>query len=1466
MRYLKKIQAINVFLVLFLFLSSCSKQSPADTSKEGTDHPTGAIDGISLTADTHTLCAGAKTTLSIHTEDSDTNIKNIEWKCEHGSISGKGNKVDYHAPEEIPESRVDRVEVAFTIDGESRNLSANILILDQAESRDWVQTNGPTGGIINVVEVSHENSRVLYAAGHGGLVYKSEDGGEFWRALPEITSENDVIYSILLPKKDPNVVFAAAGSGLYKSIDGGESWSRIEDTAAQCPTAVDLYENGDTYLVIGDCEGLVYFSEDSGENWERIGSGFTNGRRINNITIADGDTIWVSCEDESSGDLFRTTNLGETWEQVDFGKPEHLRVYSLYVDKEDPNSIYVGTMDVHNETLSEEDDPPLFVSHDGGDSWEENTSIEREWLDTHLAVIGREGSDNALFIASQGRIAKSYDNGETWEHLNPPQPSGDIYDLAVDPKNADVVYVPRRLTGIIKSTDGGQTFKPINNGLHNVGVSLLAVPEETGSGDVYTVAINGEGVFRSFDYGNTWENITGGGISHPWPDEITVSPHDPAEIWYTADVGQVFKSTDHGESWKMIIDTYGEGFRYGTTSILASPASNHEIIYGVKNGFGIFKFDPSEGHEWRYLHQSDVDYTYTLAVHPQNPDIIFSGFNPKPFQDWAMVRRSTDGGENWETVLEVPGSYGITSVVFDKNNPETLYAGSTAGSESGGGKIFISTNGGDTWEELNPKFNMNTIWGQPQLIIKPGDPSTAYAATWLAGTWRTSDGGENWELLENAPLSVTSLSIDAEDPETIYLANRASPHLWKSMDGGNSWNAVADFSTDGAFLVNRVFAYQGNIFASTFGPDIHGGKLYRSKDDGDTWEDITGNLPRSVLDIAAHPGNADIYYVTTHIFGAYQTNDGGESWKEIVGYPNIGGYDIEIDPENPDILYTAGMGGMEVPDWVMPPNGYSFSNTSGVYRSNDGGKNWTQLLETSNESRAVRLHPENSDVVFTSALDGGMHLSMDGGATWQEYNRGLDTTVLTSVAVMDDKVYVGTQGFGVYGGDFDKETGTVSWAPARGNKPVPPVYNLQISIDPTNPLRIFVGSNPGGLYRSDDGGETFYDKNFLTPSVVVDDPLRQGYYTFSINTNDPEEVWVGTWGKGIYKSYDGMDFNTPASGGRDLYGKHINAILVSERYGVLAATEEGVFRSTDGGAGWKEFSEGLHGKQVRSIVETSDGRLLCGTAGYEIFEREMESDWSQFAGFGNFGTFWPLWDDRPMYQYTSLLFHPSEPNVMLLGTFPAGIYKSTDGGDTWFESNTGWTNDGVFSLVYHPEDENIIYSGTYNGVNRSIDGGEHWEMWDNGWPDEQWGFSIDFDPSNPDVMYACSKNGEEMGRGVEDFHGTVMKSEDGGKNWFQITEGLDISQEFYKIIVDRFDPQTVYLATQWDGVHISHNGGESWAPWNEGLTNLNAGTNGNNVTNTMILSEDGLHLYFGTAGTGVFRRLTAHADAQCGCQ
>ena len=1333
---------------------------------------------------------------------------------------------------------------------------------DSCNGVGWVQTKGPPGGYINDIAIDPVNPSILYAAGSREGIYKSMDGGNNWQLLR--FPEHQFVQNIEVDPQNPNILYCGYRN-LSKSSDGGISWHEIDRGFGEMahlqvlrlePTNSDvLYMAGGKY----DGTGIAVFkTRDGGQNWQNItgnlntppGSGASALAVLGNGRILVGVNDW-QLQTWHRGKAFYSDNDGRTWNEIDLVQPEDRFIFSIFANPFDLQEVWISEGPPYNNPISQ---PLLYKSSNGGVDWEP-IYINVGFDSTQVRVIGAS-SDGRVYVSGGGLLLFTDNGGASFISIALPSDemtSVDFTNIAVHPDNPDILFLPLRGSGIAYSEDGGISWTLRNKGIVNTDINLLAV-DPVDPSVVYASSTKGVGTFRSDDYGESWTRLNEGGIVHAFGDELTVDPVDGDNVWYIADVPYIHKSADRGNTWQVLVNPY-RGGDFNFCSVYAiGQSSDSNIMYALSNGMGIFK-STDAGKSWELLHQSEVDYTYSIAVHPTNPDIVYSGYSPKPFQDFAMIRRTLDGGDSWETVLEVPGSTGIVSVVIDPSDPDVIYAGSTGK----GGQVYKSIDGGDSWSKLNEHFTMCTVWGQPQLIVHPDNPSIVYAGTWLGGTWKTEDAGETWMLLEEAPISSTALSLNTQDTNVIYLADRSTPTVWKSTDAGLTWEKVADFSRDGALLVMRVLADGDTVYAATFHPSLRGGKLYKSSDSGSTWGNITGTLPKGILDVAVDPSNPDIVYVTTNINGAYTSTDGGMTWTQLLNFPDVGAYDIEVDPVDPAILYTSARGG-SMPAWFTEiagdrPDGIAFTDDAGVYKSTDSGATWTQILTTSASCRVIRLHPDNHNILFAIDLVDGLMVSTDGGDSWSNQNTGLDTVVLTSCAVGGDKIYAGTQGCGVYSGDLHIGSGAVTWQPSRSNKPVPEVYSLQIEIDPTNSDRVFVSSYPGGLYCSDDGGATFRDKNGITPSVVVDDPFRQGYYTFAINPSNPDEMWLGTWGKGVFKSYNAMNLDIPANGtDMKMLGKHVYRIVIEPRSNaVYVATQEGVFRSSDGGQNWIEMNQGLPPTDVRVLHLNADGELYAGTIGYGLFKWE-NGHWEPRNAFGNFGTFWPIWDNRPLYQYTSLLINPNDSDIMYMGTFPAGIYKSIDGGQTWLEKNVGWTNDGVFCLVFHPNNNDIIYAGTYNGVNRSLDAGEHWQMWDEGFPPEQWVFSIDFDPANPDIMYAASKNGKNEGRGEEGFHGTVMKSIDGGKYWFEIAKGLDKNQEFYKIIVDRFDRDRLYLATQRSGVFISLDAGESWTPWNKGLTNLVAGTNGNNVTNTLTLSANGAYLYFGTAGTGVFRR------------
>ena len=896
----------------------------------------------------------------------------------------------------------------------------------------WEQTAGPPGGRVNCVAVDIDEPAVVYA-GLGELgIYRSTDGGNTWK--PSKTQIGGWIGNII---STPHGVFASCGTfGLFRTTDRGLSWDLVEVAPETRITGMHYSSLGDVFLAKSEW-GLLYVSRDGGNTWLNVGENLPHAR-ISAMAASGPIEYWVAKGDCGELGVYHTTDGGTSWEQSMLPQLRDAGVGHIFVAHDDPGLILVGFHNIHNEGRPD-GVSYSWISRDGGAAWSPVWGFfdpDNGWWP--LA----QGPDGAVYVNNANQIYVSRDRAYTWEQLRlieglEGRRPGDIGDMSVHPVDPDVLFVPI-LNGIAVSRDGGWTWRVENAGMILTQVSLLAV-DPIDPAVVYAASAGGEGTFRSEDRGNTWTWLNGGGLPHPWADELVVHPTDPAIVYEIVDTSEVYRSEDHGATWTIVWDD----FQFSSVYTLAPAPSDPDIIYACKNGFGLFK-SADGGNGWRFLHQSLVDYTYTIAVHPENPDVVFSGYNSKPFQDWAMIRRSTDGGATWETVLHVDGSDGITSIVFDEFDSNVLYATSIG---ENGGAVYVSRDGGDSWAPLNERFTMCTVWGQPQLIGDPEDPDTVYAATWLGGTWKTTDAGASWTLLEEAPISATSLSVDPHNPYVLFLGDRSTPTVWRSLDAGGTWERIADFAGDGALLVMRVLVHDGTVYASTFHHSLSGGDLYRSRNNGDTWDRITGSLPKGILDIAVDPRDTNAIYVTTNINSAYVSRDGGDTWSHIAEFPDVGAYDIEIHPADSSILYASARGG-SLPDWFTQmsgdhPDGITFSQPAGVYRSTDKGATWEQILETWPSCRAVRVHPNHPELLFAVDLFDGLLVSRDAGATWTQENTGIETIVPTSLVVSGDHLYIGTQACGVWSADLSVASGTFSWQPERSNRPIPTVYSAE---------------------------------------------------------------------------------------------------------------------------------------------------------------------------------------------------------------------------------------------------------------------------------------------------------------------------------------------------------------------------------------------------------------------------------------
>ncbi|HEX8147525.1 MAG TPA: SBBP repeat-containing protein [Pyrinomonadaceae bacterium] len=318
--------------------------------------------------------------------------------------------------------------------------------------------------------------------------------------------------------------------------------------------------------------------------------------------------------------------------------------------------------------------------------------------------------------------------------------------------------------------------------------------------------------------------------------------------------------------------------------------------------------------------------------------------------------------------------------------------------------------------------------------------------------------------------------------------------------------------------------------------------------------------------------------------------------------------------------------------------------------------------------------------------------------------------------------------------------------------------------------------------------------------------------TDSVNfTNVPTANRAGS---PVYRSTDGgASWGASGSG---LTATSVNDFAVAPNV-VYAAANLGVYRSTDGGASWQlggQASPSTSPILARAVVvdPSNPSVVYAGTGGFGSGVYKSTDGGLTFAAKGS-GIFVPV--------INALAVNPAAPDTLYAGT-PVGVFKTTNGGDTWAEANgpNFGSTPSINKLVIDPSNPQTVYAATTSrGVLKTTDGGASWAQVNNGLA--QFSFppqirALALDPSNPSTLYAS------MGTPP----GGIFKTTDGGASWVSSSAGLTatnngqtITPISNAILVDPASPSVVYAATSGFGVYRSTDGGASWAPTNTGLAN-----------------------------------------------
>jgi photosystem II stability/assembly factor-like uncharacterized protein len=784
------------------------------------------------------------------------------------------------------------------------------------------------------------------------------------------------------------------------------------------------------------------------------------------------------------------------------------------------------------------------------------------------------------------------------------------------------------------------------------GGSVAALALSPGYATDHTVfaGLRGPGVYRTVNGGNSWQGVSPSG----WVVvDLAISPDYAADLTLFASEGLstsgtfIQRSTDEGETWQDVTPTW-TGQPEPPHLAISPDYATDQTLYVVA---GAQTFVSTDGGD-TFVQPGGWFDTHSVS------ELAFSPAYATDQTLFALVPgdglyKSTDGGTTWNPT-GLTGDVSTFALSPDYGSDEMLLAVMAAD-----GEVQVSTDGGGTWSPAGVTLDPA---GQPTLVFSPtfaSDEIILAASSVDLGIYRSDDGGATWSL--------------------VGQYNPASPYLGGFVGGGvyalglapdNAWDAAA--------------------FAGT------SSGVYRSRDRGVHWSQDNNGLARlTVRALAIAPGDPETMLAGTSFFehlrfdtsapGEYDGNlqlstDGGQTWRDVSGRLDSA-QNVVFSPDlGSDATAFAATG-------TLGQHGYA---DGGVYRSTDGGLNWSEVV-ADRICQALAISPDYATdetlwvAESTYASDLGLYVSTDGGDSWTSLAPGVQARVLAPSPnyAIDSTLFAGTAGSGLQ----RSTDGGATWSQVLDH----PVTALAVSPAYGASRTVYAGTEEtntvlSSLYRSTDGGDTW-------ELLDVDIPAMLGTEIFTVT-----------------------DLTFAADG----------SILAGISYGVQR--EYGiVLRSVDGGDTWQKAGNGPH---IYAELSQPSVLALATTGGHALH---------LYAGTGS-----GVWDlaitqASPAEPGTWASGGPRGGRAQALAVSPdfatdgvalagewadqgaggqsgLGFFKSSDGGQTWQNSSSGTEevaySSAVHAFAFSPDfaTDQIVFTATWGGLFRSTDGGATWSQ------------------------------------------------------------------------------------------------------------------------------------------------------------
>ncbi|HEX7326478.1 MAG TPA: hypothetical protein VF292_14180 [Rhodanobacteraceae bacterium] len=671
------------------------------------------------------------------------------------------------------------------------------------------------------------------------------------------------------------------------------------------------------------------------------------------------------------------------------------------------------------------------------------------------------------------------------------------------------------------------------------------------------------------------------------------------------------------------------------------------------------QFSPAlySGMQWRNIGPFHAGRTVAGTGVPSEPNVFYIGAVD------GGVWKTTNAGWTWKPIFDHEPVASIGAIAVAPSNPNIVYVGTGEADPrsemSYGDGMYKSTDGGRTWTHIGLDKSMEI----GSIIVDPHNPDrlfaaalgNIYAASPERGIYRSTDGGKTWQkvLYKGPDVGGMGLAFDPQNPQIVYAT------LWATRRP--PW--------------------------SVYPPSIEPGSgIYKSTDGGSTWTQLTRGLPSKgvgKIGIAVAPTDPSRVYAIIGTKsadgggGLYRSDDAGATWKLADGDPRIWGRQwyfghVTVDPKNANTLYV-----MNVT----------------IYRSTDGGTRFEAWKGNSggNDYKELWINPGHTNIMLsTSDMLGGV-VSVDGGRIWSTWNNQPTGQYYGVYADNQYPFWVGgaMQDSGGHSVASNVPSRRITYADVKGT--CTGGESDQVVVDPLSVAELY-GSGFAGPTRC----------NMLTGASQSISPLL---------------AYPGT----VFRH----DWTIPV------------AFSMADKHALYYANQF-LFQTTDGGQTWQKISPDLS-REHPGIPANLDPTTAADTT-YD--QRTFGPRWGAIYAIApsplKAGTIWVGTDDGLIWvthddgQHWSNVTPPSvtpwSKVIMLsashfnadtayaaidrhrLNDFAPHILRTTDGGKTWHEIDTGLPASGFVEAVKQdPKRQGMVWAGTQFGVYVSFDSGNHWQ-------------------------------------------------------------------------------------------------------------------------------------------------------------